>query len=267
MADRQPTSPFQIITSLHEYDQLRRSEVGLRTTSSSPRKNPLNRSMPLPKGMVDTAPKSLSSFLRHKMRKLTKVEPAYVRKLMSSNLIKAHPVPQLTLATESGRVNEDLSPTRPQTCTASARLTRSLFHSSSPTKPLTLTTRPISTPRQPTLDSDFQHILTDFDRTKTHISTNLQSMERARSMEKTMMKFFFGTVKLISDIDCRKMRHLPTIFYTKVESQASYLEDAKNISTEYRKGISDPSRFVGKIERKRWGRQKIRPEIRFNLPK
>ena len=79
------------------------------------------------------------------------------------------------------------------------------------------------------------------------------------------MRTFFGTVKLITDIECREMRHVPTIFYSKVESHASYLQDALHISTEYRKGISDPSRFVGKIERKRWGRLKARPQ--FNLPK
>ena len=252
------SSPFAMVSTLHSFEVLRRSAATERTPSASPQR--LSKTVQMPAGLVDTTSRTVSSFLRHKMRKLTKFEPEYVRKLMSSNMIKTQRLPQMM--TEPGQDSE-VTPVRPKTCATSLR---PAFNSTSP-RPITLISKRPLARRQRELNRCFERQLANYEHTKTSVSTSLQSMERQRSMEKTMVKSFFGTVKLISDIECRHMRHVPTIFYSKVESHAGYLEDAQHISTEYRKGISDPSRFVGKIERKRWGRLKARPQLRLNLPK
>lgn len=247
------SSPFAMISTLHSFEELRRSTTTERTPSASPQRQGLSKTMQTPAGLVDTTSRTVSSFLRHKMRKLTKFEPEYVRKLMSSNMIKTHRSPRMVTEPEQERAT---TPIRPKTCATSLR-----------PKPIDLISKQPLGKRQRELNRGFARQLANYELAKTSVSASLQSMERQRSREKTMVKSFFGTVKLISDIECRQMRHLPTIFYSKVESYASYLEDAQHISAEYRKGISDPSRFVGKIERKRWGRLKAKPQLRLNLPK
>lgn len=264
MAVNPPSSPFSMVPALHSFSLLSKSTVPVRTSSDSPQRQRLLKAEDLHAGTVDTTSKSISSFLRHKMRKLTKFEPDYVRKLMNFNMIKTQMLPQVGAMTEIGGETERTTVIRPRTCVASARITRTIYHSSSP-KPITFLSKRHSSHQHRAPNPNFEVQLANYELTKGSISTSLQSISQQRSMEKTKMRDFFGTVKLITDIECRKMKHIPAIFYSKVESHASYLQDAVNISTEYRKGISDPSRFVGRIERKRWGRLKARPQ--FTLPK
>ena len=191
---------------------------------------------------------------------------------MSTNVIKTQS-PLHGLATEENLERSESPPGtspryRPRTCATSVRFSKPILTSQSPEKPQSKTVlRNSFQRRKQRLNESYERVVTNCSQMMSPRRSVISSIEKARTMEKTMMKSFFGTVRMIEDIECRHLRHLPEIYYAKIESDASYLEDAQNISVEYRKGISDPSRFVGRIERKRWGRQKVKPPLIVSLNK